>query len=241
MKPRLIICEFHHLGDSILCFPFIRASLEKYEVWVFCRPSQKEVFAMLIPAERILLWEPFWTRGKVWCQREIREQGKRIKDLRAEAVVCGWADSRVEVLMFLSGARDRVGFPMNRRNYFSCHAAGIKSRLGEGQILAFIARLFFRKKLLTFPLQRQEHEQAHWKDWVQVGEALGFEVSMKRPWVAVDSPKTAKSEENATRWLLHLGSRIKENRWSAEGFAEVVQKYLEPEQQEDLCGSPRGD
>jgi len=235
MKPRLIIMEFHHLGDALLSFPFIRAASEKYEVWVYCRPQLRSVFLSMVPATRIVTWEPFWTRGCFWSLAELANEEKRLKEINAEIVVCGWADSRVHLFMLLTGASRRVGFPMNRLNYFSWKAAFQKSRLFLGICFSLVVRLWKGQPLLTCSLQRVEFNQSHWKDWIQVGEALGLTVSMETPWFKLESGGNTSVPNNNGRWLVHVGARLAEKCWALKNFEQVANTYLDKSHREWVC------
>jgi ADP-heptose:LPS heptosyltransferase len=238
MKPRLILFEFHHMGDALLSFPFIRAASTFYEIWVCCRPQLRDVFEMVIPAEQVLVWEPFWIRGTENQRSRWEGPYARLQELKAEVSVCAWADARVHGLMALSGAKVRIGFPMNDTNYFTWKAAGVRNRLLQGRLLQCLVGFLLRKKLLTQSLQRQSWIQPHWQDWLQVGQALGLEVSMSVPWVDREFHGKVAGKAGQTRWLLHLGARLPEKRWSAEGFARIVQDYLNPTNHEWVCVAP---
>lgn len=240
MKPRLLLLEFHHLGDAVLSLPFIRCAMGKYEVWVCCRPVQKSVFEMILPSENILVWEPFWTGGHLWNHKDMAETGRRLKALQAGVVVCGWADPRVHLLMLSSGAARRVGFPLNRVNYFSWKAAGTVNRFWLGKLFQWAAGLLCGKALLTDALQRESWEQAHWRDWQQVGTALNLEVSMRTPWVSLFQ-ESVGSVVSGRKWLLHVGARLPEKRWPVEGFVDVVKNFLEPEKLDWVCVAPAGE
>lgn len=235
MKPRLIIMEFHHLGDALLSFPFVRAASEKYEVWVYCRPQLREVFLSILPATKIVTWEPFWTSGRMWNLTELVAEELRLREIKANVVVCGWADSRAHLMMLLSGASQRVGFPMSQRNYFSWKAAFQKNRLFLGICFALAVRLWKRRPLLTCSLHRAEFKQAHWKDWRQVGEALGIAVSMETPWFKLETDRKIKVPSGEGRWLVHVGARLPEKCWDIENFEQVAKTYLNKRQGKWSC------
>jgi ADP-heptose:LPS heptosyltransferase len=229
MKPRLLLLEFHHMGDAILSFPFIRGAEKIFDVWVFCRPCLRDVYEMVLPRERILAWEVFGAEGKSWEWRQGRLFLRQLEELGIHVAVCGWADPRVQALMVLCGARVRVGFPMTAGNYFTWKAAGVRNRLWQGKCAEKLLRMFLRKPLLTHPLQRHSWEQAHWKDWDQVGRACGMELSWETPWV--DLPPVSCQYD----WLLHLGARLPEKRWPVSGFTGVVEEYLNPAGLDWVC------
>lgn len=237
MKKRLIILEYHHLGDALLSFPFIRAASAEYEVWVHCRPELKEVFNLVIRQERILTWSPPWMIKKRWNYSDFLDQGILLSRIGAEVIVSAWADVRVHYLMKLSRTPTRISFPMNRVNYFTWKAAFKKNQLLTGMLFSFLQDMFKRQKMLTRKLQRSHLEQAHWKDWEQLGHSLELTVSMEAPWFNVPQVEVEikTGSDRPARWLIHVGARLPEKRWSLDKFQELAENYLEKNKREWVC------
>ena len=117
MKPRLLIIELWGLGDLVLATPFLRAAAEKFAVTLVAKPYAQDLQARFWPGVTVRPFVAPWTAftGKYFLhrwpwlglfalQRELRAEKFEV------ALSARW-DPRDHFLMWLSGARKRIGFP----------------------------------------------------------------------------------------------------------------------------------
>jgi heptosyltransferase-2 len=241
MKPRLLIFELRMMGDAIMALPFVRAALEKYDVWVCCTPIAAEVFRLVLPAEQIVEWTPPWLveTGKYkwsrWQNSGIRSVVKKLRTIRADTAVSVWADSRVHILMTLSGARQRIGFPMASQNYYAHQAPWRRRQLQLGRALAMGSSLLLLRPLLTRPIDRVSYFQHHVEDWRQLGEVLDLNWDASAPWLVPRVQPLAPHirhlidqahSRNEKVWLIHAGARTPGKRWPVEKFGRVISEIF---------------
>ena len=223
---RLLILEFHRLGDAIMGLPFLRGAAREYEVHVACSPASRPIYASALPAERLVTWEP---GGRVDAFRRLRK-------IEAEIAVSVWADVRDHLLMRALGIPRRVGFPMNEVNYYAHHLAWRRRSLRIGETIQAACRAVGVAPL-TEPLQRRSYHQHHVADWAQLAEALGFLPDLSPPWIDLAPgglPERAERflEKNRGRkiWLLHPGAAKENRKWPHYGrvIVEVFAKHDVP-------------
>jgi ADP-heptose:LPS heptosyltransferase len=116
-KPKLLVLELWGLGDLVIATPFLRAAAEQFAVTLVAKPFALELQPRLWPEVQVLPFVAPWTafHGKYhfwhWPWREISHLRRQ---LLAEKFDCGisarW-DPRDHLMLKLSGARERIGFP----------------------------------------------------------------------------------------------------------------------------------
>ena len=237
-KPVLALFEWHHLGDSVLALPYVRAAELQYEVHVFCRPEAAEIFHFILPESRVHGCEPHWCTGGMLSSlqslgdcRSILEQ---IRSVAPDVAVCAWSDPRVFSLMARAGIARRVGFPVTKQNYFTWEVALEKSRLMQARLYSLLATLFHGRALLTEKVNRVDYHQGHWEDWRQLGEATDVPVSMQLPWFVPQIPLSAEiasciakiKSDGRKVWLVHPGARLAVKRWPSARFSKLAAARL---------------
>jgi ADP-heptose:LPS heptosyltransferase len=244
MKPSLLIFEQRMMGDAVMALPFLRAAKEKYEVYVACSTgSAEQVFQLVLPSDRILAWSPPWIaeQGKYdsrrWLKSGMPEFIRRTRAIRPDIAVSVWPDTRVHLLMALSGAPRRVGLPMVEANYYATHLAWRQRQLKIGKILEGIGNAFTPGGLLTDPAFRAKGDDHHVLSWRAVSEPLGLAWNPTAPWVNPDfgNPVPELAAEVATAraagrpiWLIHPGARVPERRWPVKNFSQLIAEMLRP-------------
>lgn len=168
---RLLLLENHRLGDAVMSLPFLRGATEAgWEVHAGSSTAARAVYETVLPPERIVTWD-----RSVDSFRALRRIG-------AEAGVSVWADVRDHLLLRLLGIPRRIGFPMNRRNYYANHLAWRQRSLRIGQALQGACRLG-GLRLLTDSLQRTDYSQHHVADWGQIAAEIDFPLRLEAPWL----------------------------------------------------------
>lgn len=218
-----------------MALPFVRSVASRYEVSVVCAEPSVEIFRCAEPSINIIAWTPPWygeTRkyGMSSLRRaRLLELIGRLRSVRADVCVSGWADARVSALMMASGAKRRVGFPMTAQNYYATHLAWRARQLRVGKLIERVLGLCSLRAPLTEPLHRRSYDQHHMDDLSQLGESLGVKVSEEVPWL----PSVALGEREslwvAERrrtgkkiWLMHPGGRLATKRWETSRFQALA-------------------
>ena len=222
---RLLILEFHRLGDAVMGLPFLREANREYEVHVACSPASRPIYELALPAERLVTWGGDLP-ARVRAFQALRKIG-------AEIAVSSWADVRDHLLMRALGIPHRVGFPMNEVNYYAHHLDWRRRSLRIGEAIQAACRAVGIAPL-TQPLERKSYAQHHVADWEQLAAALGFPLDLRPPWIELAStalPERAERflQQNQGRkiWLLHPGAAKPNRKWPHYGriVGEVFAKH----------------
>ncbi len=117
MKPRLLIIELWGIGDLALACPFISGASQKYEVTLLAKPAALQFPIEILGGVEVLGLNVPWTRfkGKYrlfgWPWRALNSTVSVLRSRRFDVAVSARPDPRDHVLMWLTGARLRIGFP----------------------------------------------------------------------------------------------------------------------------------
>lgn len=117
MKPKLLVVELWGLGDLALASPFLRAAQLRYQVTLLAKPSAPYLANRLFSEIETVALDASWTQfnGKYWLHRwPWRKLNSTISELRSrrfDIAVSARPDPRDHLLMWLTGARLRIGFP----------------------------------------------------------------------------------------------------------------------------------
>ena len=126
-KPKLLVLELWGLGDLVIATPFLRAASQKFEVTLLAKPFALELRVPFWPAVQVLPFTAPWTafRGKYrvwqWPWREMRQLRRRLVAEKFNHAVSARWDPRDHLLLKLSGARERWGFPRLKSDGFLTH------------------------------------------------------------------------------------------------------------------------
>jgi ADP-heptose:LPS heptosyltransferase len=123
-KPKFLICELWGIGDLTLATALIDKARAQYEVHLLAKPHARELLAPTYPDiifhDYTAPWTAHYRKYHLWKWR-WRELFKSIVDLRKEkfeAAVSVRLDPRDHFLMWVSGARRRLGFPIKGSGVF---------------------------------------------------------------------------------------------------------------------------
>jgi ADP-heptose:LPS heptosyltransferase len=153
----LLVTELWGLGDLALAMPFLRAASDLRPVTLVARPHASALLARFAPGVELVGLVAPWTafRGKYrlhrWPWAGLAGVLRGLRSRRFGAAATARPDPRDHLLLRLSGARRRLGFP----------------RAGSSL-------------LLTDPLPRplDPHRACHWE---ALAGALGFSAAAKAP------------------------------------------------------------
>lgn len=226
MKLRLLVVELHHLGDAVMSLPFVRGASARFEVHVLCRPESRAVYELLESPPVLHAWPPPWANDRPCSLLEtwhaVRDEARALRPLRFDTAVCVWADARAEILMYETGARRRIGFPMTPGNYYAAHLPWRRQRLWAGRALETLWRLTHpAAPLLTKWLHRQDPRQSHHRCWEQVAEAVGVSCDHSLPWIKTTAAGLPRS---TSRPLLavHAHARLPSKQWPLERWRQLL-------------------
>ena len=252
-KQKLLVFELRQLGDAVQSLPFVRGAMEVFEVFICCQPGAAALYRLVIDEDRLIPWSPPWGKEKgkyrlrEWDWTGLLGTMRRLRRLRCDAAVSVWADARDHLLMALSGARTRAGFPMNAQNYYGHERAWRRRQLHVGRILEVIFAAGLCRRLISRPLQRQDYLQNHLADWKQLAAALAIPWRDDTPWMAVPPASAGdalaefrriKAASQHPAWLIHPGARMPNRRWPVEKFETVIREVFVPQETPYLVIEP---
>lgn len=151
MKSKLLIVELWGLGDLVLATPFLRAAAEQFQVTLVAKPYAQDLQARLWPGVQVRTFVAPWTafRAKYvlhrWPWPGLFALQRQLRAAHFEVALSARWDPRDHFLLWLAGARTRLGF----------------ARLGSQ---------FF----LTHPLAKPDPREHRYEYWRVLGRALGF-------------------------------------------------------------------
>jgi heptosyltransferase-2 len=153
MKPKLLVLEFWGIGDLIIASPFLREASKTYDVTLLAQSYAQQMQPHFWPETTVLPFRMPWTvhRGKYrlyrWPWRDLSRLVVHMRRRRFDTAVSARWDPRDDMVMWLSGARDRIGFP----------------RMGS-------------QWLETRSLERPDPMSHRHERWRSIGQALGLDV-----------------------------------------------------------------
>ena len=124
MKPKLLIIELWGLGDLVIATPFFRAAAEKYDITLVAKPYARDLQARFWPGVQVLPFTAPWTafKGKYrlhrWPWREFYSLRRKLAADKFEVGLSARWDPRDHILLWLAGARSRLGFERLRSDIF---------------------------------------------------------------------------------------------------------------------------
>jgi ADP-heptose:LPS heptosyltransferase len=150
---RLLVFELWRLGDLAVAAPFLRLASQNYEVTLVAKPLAQELRPRFWPEVRVVPFVAPWTvfRGKYrlhkWPWKMITHLLETVRRENFDAAVSARWDPRDHLLMALTGAKRRYGFP----------------RWGS-------------QVLLTDPMNSRERLIHRYSYWQELAKALGFDL-----------------------------------------------------------------
>ena len=117
MKKRLLVTEFWGLGDLAIASEFLKNASQEFDVLLVAKPYAVDLGKELWPTVQIVPFVAPWTsfRGKYqlhrWPWAELRSMLSKVRTFNPNIAVSGRWDPRDHLLLSLSGAKRRIGFP----------------------------------------------------------------------------------------------------------------------------------
>lgn len=117
MKPKLLIVELWGLGDLVIATPFLQAASQRFDVTLVARPYAQGLRDRFWPAVQVMPFVAPWTAftGKYqlhrWPWLGLVRLRRRLAAEQFDFALSARWDPRDHYLIWLSGARTRLGFP----------------------------------------------------------------------------------------------------------------------------------
>ena len=199
--------EFWGLGDLIFSTTLLRAASQRYEVTLLAKEHAVPLLKPTLPELRFIAFDPPWSafRNKYqfskWPWAKLRALVSELRRNRFDAACSVRRDPRDHLLMYLSGARTRFGFPWRASTL-----------------------------LLTAPICPVKAKQHRVEDWRDLGRALGLSgMDMAGPTLEHPAYRSMRVDQLLEGIRLpvicfHVGARIATRRWPEQSFAYVIQQ-----------------
>jgi heptosyltransferase-2 len=161
VKPKLLVIELWGVGDLAIATPFLQKASEHFEVTLLAKPYALDLQAQFWPSIKVVTFNAPWTafdhkyRLLSWPWDDMTSVWKILYrerfDVALSARLAGGGgaggDPRDHLLLWLTGAKTRLGFP----------------RLGS-------------RAFLTHPLASPDPEQHRYENWRVIAQALNLDL-----------------------------------------------------------------
>ncbi len=209
MKKRLLVTEFWGLGDLAIASEFLQNAIKDFDVLLVAKPYAVDLGKELWPKVQVVPFVAPWTsfRGKYqlhkWPWPELKSMLHRVRGFQPDIAISGRWDPRDHLILALSGATKRVGFP----------------RKGSGL-------------LLTQSLSRVPEDAPRTAQWKALQKALQITPSVPPPRPLVDESKSLVIHTGAAQavrvWPLdryaRLADHLTRRGWSITVLCDQDQK-----------------
>ncbi len=145
-QKKLLVAELWGIGDLVFATTLLRKAVEQFEVTLVAKPHARPLFAQTLPQIRHVSWDAPWTvfRGKYrwwnWDWPALLGCIRALRDSSFDAAVSVRADPRDHLLMWLAGAKRRIGFPARGSGVFLTdalpHIPGTEHKVDDWRRLA---------------------------------------------------------------------------------------------------------
>jgi ADP-heptose:LPS heptosyltransferase len=162
-KPKLLVLELWRVGDLAIASAFLRQACQVYEVTLLAQPLATALHRRFWPEVKLVPFVMPWTvfRGKYrfdrwpWCS--LLALVRQLRATRFDIALGTRWDPREHLLMWLSGAKQRISYP----------------KLGS-------------QAILTHCLHRAGPLAHRYDDWWVAGNALGISLPARHALVTQD-------------------------------------------------------
>jgi heptosyltransferase-2 len=124
LKPKILVPELWGIGDLALVCPFLNAAAQRYEVTLLAKPFAQQFSPHFFRGVEILFLNAPWTafKGKYqlhhWPWGELSKTIAELRSRQFDVAVSARFDPRDHLLIWLAGAKRRLGFPRMGSNIF---------------------------------------------------------------------------------------------------------------------------
>ncbi len=203
-RDRLLLVELWGIGDLILSTPFLRSVATRYDVVLLGKPHARGILATTFPGIEFIEWDAPWTvfRGKYkfwrWNWRALFNTIGKLRSLGPKLAVSVRKDPRDHVLLWLSGARRRIGFGVYGSQF-----------------------------LLTDSLKASETQHVV-EDWLGIAENVvpgrthANNASVYLKCGSIKKGFRDRANQGLPVLCLHVGARIPVRRWPEIYFADLI-------------------
>jgi len=210
-KRKILILELWGIGDLTFSIPIIEAASRDQEVYLLGMEHAEPLLQPSFPSVQFILFRAPWTvhRGKYklweWNWLDFFDLIRRLRKEKFDTVISVRDDPRDQLLMWLSGARDRFGFVFEKRRIFD------------------MGKIF-----LTRRIKRIQNKQHKVVDWMQIGATLELEgIGRHGPALKHGNYRSRLVDKlfaNITKPVicLHIGAKNPLRRWPEHYFANIV-------------------
>ncbi len=131
MKPKLLVLEFWGIGDLAIATPFLQEASKKYEVTLLAKPFAHDLQKRFWPEVKVVSFTAPWTafKGKynfyLWPWISMFRLWRQLQAARFDLAISARRDPRDHFLLWLFGARNRLGFPRLQGQKFLTQSVGL--------------------------------------------------------------------------------------------------------------------
>jgi ADP-heptose:LPS heptosyltransferase len=117
VKPKLLVIQLWNVGDLAIASPFLRKAGEKFDVTLLAKPYALDLQDRFWPPIKLLSFNAPWTAFDhkyqlfSWPWRAMFRLWRQLRKEQFEVAVSARWDPRDHLLLRLSGAKTRLGFP----------------------------------------------------------------------------------------------------------------------------------
>lgn len=128
VKPKLLIVQLWVVGDLAIATPFIRKASEQFDVTLLAKPFALDFQPRFWPNVRVIPFNAPWTafnrkyRLLAWPWRNMVSVSRNLYRERFDVALSARWDPRDHVLLGLSRAKKRLGFPRLGSQAFLTHS-----------------------------------------------------------------------------------------------------------------------
>jgi heptosyltransferase-2 len=123
-RPKLLVLELWGVGDLAIASPFVRKAVEHYDVTLVAKSYASDLQNRFWPPIKVVPFNAPWTafaekyRLLTWPWRDMFSLLRKLRHERFEVALSARWDPRVHLLLRLTGAKTRLGFPRTGSQIF---------------------------------------------------------------------------------------------------------------------------
>jgi ADP-heptose:LPS heptosyltransferase len=206
-NPKLLVFEFWGLGDLTFATSIFTEAVRRYDVTLVGKDHALSLLHPTFPKIHFVAYNPPWTayrhkyRFTEWNWRELLSLIAKLRTDKYDAAVSVRRDPRDHLLMWLSGAKARYGYPTKGSGLF-----------------------------LNHPVHASRAKRHRVEDWRDLGRALAFggmetaEPHLQHARYHAERIDRLFQGIEIPVICLHAGARIATRRWPESHFAGIVEQ-----------------